>query len=217
MHPLFKQGLSIIEILISISLIAIAMLGITGFIQTQNISSLNLSISAKNINGQRYLEKLIWAEHIGVPGADSNCQLDSNSVSQIGLGATQQCLKIQNQSELDPSSVQANVYPIKCDQSNSQIVCRTTSLSAGQSTLVKAALQSIPVLSTLNGPLNIKCQITTQTQNKDAEILSANCPLGNIIIAPTLPNYLLIFQGNLKSDGFIKYYYPDINYQNSSS
>jgi len=221
MHTCLKQGLSIIEILVAISLIAIAMLGVTGFIQTQNMSSMNLSISANNISAQRYLEKLIWTKYIGVPGADSNCQFitnDSNTVTQISLSPNKQCS--QSKSDLDSATVLANVYPLTCNLSSVALSCRTTPLNTAQSALAKNALQSVPALGSTIGPTDIKCQIVIQAQNNDTEVITANCPLENVNISPSLPNYLLIFQGSLKNprgDGFIKYYYPAIDYQNSSS
>jgi prepilin-type N-terminal cleavage/methylation domain-containing protein len=220
-HTFLKQGLSIIEILVAISLIAIAMLGVSSYIQTQNMSSMNLSISAKNISAQRYLEKLIWAKYIEVPGADSNCQFItnvSNAVTQIGLSPNKQCS--QSKSDLDSATVLANVYPLTCDLSSVALSCRTTPLNTAQSALAKNALQSVPALGSEMGPADIKCQTIAQAQNNDTEVIIANCPLENVNISPSLPSYLLIFQGILKdprSDGVIKYYYPAIYYQNSSS
>jgi prepilin-type N-terminal cleavage/methylation domain-containing protein len=221
MHTCLKKGLSIIEILVAISLIAIAMLGVTGFIQTQNMSSMNLSISANNISAQRYLEKLIWTKYIGVPGADSNCQFitnDSSTVTQISLSPNKQCS--QSKSDLDSATVLANVYPLTCNLSSVALSCRTTSLNTAQSALAKNALQSVPALGSAIGPTDIKCQTVVQAQNNNTEVITANCPLDNLNISSALPSYLLIFQGTLKnprSDGFIKYYYPAIDYQNSSS
>jgi hypothetical protein len=93
-------------------------------------------------------------------------------------------------------------------------------LNAAQSALAKNALQLVPALGLVIGPTDIKCQTAAQAQNNDTEVITTNCLLENVSISPALPNYLLIFQGALKnprSDGFVKYYYPAIDYQNSSS
>ena len=229
MYAHLKQGLSIIEILIAISLIAIAMLGVTGFIQTQNINSMNLGISAKNISEQRYLEKLIWTEYIEVPGADINCRfkptisdLNDNvtqTVTQIGLSANKKCIQINNslaQADLDGINALANIYPISCSLSGTQLICRTTTLSTRQLTLVKNILQSNPIVS---NAMETTCT-NNEVTNNDKNVLQATCTLQNSNTNSELLIYLLIFQGNLnnsKSDGFFKYYYPDICHQNSSS
>ena len=225
MYTHLKQGLSIIEILIAISLIAIAMLGVTGFIQTQNIGSMNLSISAKNISEQRYLEKLIWTEYIEAPGADINCRFKptiaelNNDVTQIGLGANKKCIKINSslaQADLDGINALANIYPISCSLSGTQLICRTTTLSTKQLTLVKNILQSNPIVS---NAMETTCT-NNEVTNNGKNVLQATCTLQNSNTNSELLIYLLIFQGklnNLKSDGFFKYYYPDICHQNSSS
>jgi prepilin-type N-terminal cleavage/methylation domain-containing protein len=229
MYTRLKQGLSIIEILIAISLIAIAMLGVTGFIQTQNMGSMKLSISAKNISAQRYLEKLIWAEYIEVPRADINCRfkptttdLNDNvtqTVTQIGLGANKKCTQINSslaQADLDEINALANIYPISCSLNGTQLICRTTALNTKELTLVKNTLQSNPIFSNAIETTCTNYEVT----NNDKNVLQATCTLQNLKTNSELLIYLIIFQKNLNnssSDGFFKYYYPDICHQNSSS
>jgi hypothetical protein len=193
-------------------MIAIVMLGVAAFMQAQNMGSMNLSISTKNINDQRYLEKLIWAKYIQVPGADDNCTFSAIGVTQIGLSPTKKCI----QTGLDSASVLANIYPITCSTTALQFTCKTTKLDEIESNLVKPVMQVLPIFTQDSGPSNTNCQVTAD----DGGYLTASCTIKNPTSSLALPSYILIFQGNLenpRSDGFIKFYYAPASYQNSSS
>ncbi len=85
-----QNGFGLIEVLVGMTLLAIASLGLVKLFSMQSNSQGNITFSMKSLQEQRYLERAIWAKYEGHDNAIAACDITANS--NISLDATYTCV-----------------------------------------------------------------------------------------------------------------------------
>lgn len=85
-----QHGFSLIEVLVGMTLLSMATIGMVKLFGAQSNIQSNASISLKSLQDQRYLERAIWAKYDNHTNAVAACDITVNS--SISLDANNTCV-----------------------------------------------------------------------------------------------------------------------------
>jgi prepilin-type N-terminal cleavage/methylation domain-containing protein len=84
-----QLGFGLIEVLVAVTLLSIVTIAMLQFFSLTETSKSNITISLKNLQQQRYLERAIWANYDAHNNANANCNI--TTVSTISLDINNNC------------------------------------------------------------------------------------------------------------------------------
>lgn len=216
-----REGLGIVEILVAIVIIALAMMGVTEFVQTQYLTSINLTTSAKNIAQQHYLDKLILSRYIdetAQPSQATNATAVCSPVtySAIWLSSNKTCETSATSSALARADIYI-IYPNNCSGSGTlNGSTLTLSCSSPTATTITFLNNNTNILRSMDLMLYSASSAMVCTVNQISNFgstltltLESPCNLSAGTYNVTMPRFLAVFSQIQQSrrDGYFRYYY----------